>query len=260
MKWILLPIIGIVVVVSVVSGRRIYRLRRQKCRRNQGHEVHTPEHVDTRESEQQRLVKQLYQQREEMAVLRYRQACGKLFEDLSGGIQDLLAQQRRPYSRETVFCHRLKICIENNSLRGRMQSPPTLEKPEAVTPELETANEETLREMIRVERSKCHIPAIEIAWDTLMGSLLPCLERLIQAAEENRGDDCHKELALLKKHLADCKIYPMWYDDEVIQNGLLLQRDYAPTALYPIPALYYCQDGSMLHIGTPGYMKSEEKE
>lgn len=265
MKTTLILFISTVVICA--GGWKIYQLRSKKNVKNQRQKEKTQEdgHIQkvqgtSSENEQQRLLNQLRQQREEIAGMQYRQACGKLFDSLSGGIQDLLAQERRPYSRETAFCRRVLVSAENHSLRARMCSRPVFEEPEAISPDVETGGEEMLREMIRVERSKCHIPAIEIHWDKLIDSLLPCLERLLQAAEENRGDDCHKELAFLQKVLDSYKIYPIWHDDEMIQNKPFLQKNYIPSELYPIPALYYCQDEKILHIGAPGYTGSTEKK
>ena len=76
-------------------------------------------------NEQQQALALLRQHRKEMALAHSRYDCAALFSSLSGGIQAILAQESRPCPRDAVFCHRLAVTAENESLllRTSISSP-----------------------------------------------------------------------------------------------------------------------------------------
>lgn len=231
-----------------LGGWQIYRLRKNIHQESQKKNQTPP-----METERQQLLYQLAQQRQELVRLQYRQDCGALFTEMSGGIQDLLAQGKRPCPQDRVFCRRLVISAENESLRSKMEMRPVLRQSEPIPAEIQTADEETLQEIIRVEKSKVYVPMVEISWDVLMEALLPCVEKLIQAAEENCARECRQALAELQAILAASGISTVWYSDERVQNDPDLQRNYRPAKSYPVPVLYYDTGEKVIAVSKPGY-------
>lgn len=263
MKMIWLWVTGTVAIC--VSGWNLYRFLRKKKSAEKTPEADLPEETPPPEEtlppedERQRLLKQLRYQREEIAHTNYQQACVALFEGMSGGIQDLLAQEKRSCPRETVFCRRLLVSAENESLGSRIQSRPIFQEPEPISQETESADEETLREIIRVEKSQCFTPVVSIPWDVLMDPLLDCLGQLLLAAEENRAADCRQCLERLRRILAECHIYPVWYDEDTVQGQPSLRKNFIRTSSYPVPALYYRFEEIEIPVGRPGQTGAEEK-
>lgn len=267
MKMIWLWIVGAVAVCAGIWGLLRFLWKKQSVdpienppEAAPSEESLPPEETPLPESERQRLLKQLRQLREEIAHEKYRQACAALFEGMSGGIQELFAQEKRPCSRETVFCRRLLVSAGNESLGSRMQSRPVFQEPEPISQETELADEETLREIIRVEKSQCFTPVIKIPWDVLMEPLLNCLGQLLGAAEEGRAADCRQDLEQLHRVLAECHIYPVWYDEDTVQDQPALQRNFIQTSSYPVPALYYRFEETEVSVGRPGYTGTEKKQ
>lgn len=203
-------------------------------------------------TEQQRLLEQLRQQREEIALANYRQDCAALFSGLSGGIQALLAQENLSFSEDSEFCAFLAISVENKSLKYRIASRKSMKSPEPVSPETEAADEDTLREMIRVEKTQCPDPVVALPWEKLIAELVPCLESLMRSAEEGKAEDCRAALKELRRILAAYHIYPIWYQDEVVQKDENMQWDYTFAPSYPVPALYYHADARYIRVGAPG--------
>lgn len=265
MNW--LWIVGAATVFA--GGLKLFRFLQKKQGRDSEanpsqaeppEEMSPPKETAPSEDERQRLLKQLRQQREEIAHEKYRQACAALFEGMSGGIQELFAQEKRPCSREPVFCRRLLVSAGNESLGSRIQSRPVFQEPEPVSLETESADEETLREIIRVEKSQCFSPVVEIPWDVLMEPLLDCLEQLLCAAEEDRAADCRRGLDQMRRILAGCNIYPVWYGEDSVQDQPSLQRNFIRTSSYPVPALYYRSEEIWVPVGRPGHTGAEEKK
>lgn len=203
-------------------------------------------------SEQQQALALLRQHREEMALARYRQDCATLFSSLSGGIQAILAQESRTCPRDAVFCHRLAVAAENESLLFQIESRKERQVPNPITPEEAEAAPETIREIIRVETLQSPVPGVKLPWETLMEQLLPCLEALPEAAEADRAEDCRGLLAQLRKILADYSIYPVWYHDSVVQHTPVMQLDYISRPAYPVPVLYYREHDTYIRIGATG--------
>lgn len=247
-----------------LGGWQAYRLRRKKpylYREKEQEETREAKPEAPQEKKQepevptgpQRLLAQLAAQRREMAALRYRQDCGALFAEMSSGIQDLLAQEKRPCPQDRVFCRRLVVSAENESLRSKMEQRPVREQPEPISAEIQAADEATLQEIIRVEKSKVPIPVVEIGWDTLMEALLPCVEGLLRAAEENRAGECRQALTELQAILAASGISPVWYSDARVQKDPDMQRNYRSAKSYPVPALYYGTGEQAIAVSGPGY-------
>lgn len=203
-------------------------------------------------TEQQQLIQQLLQQRKELAVLIYRQDCGNLFHNISACLQDLLAQEQRSCSREDLFCRRLTICINNKSLDYRISTRETMQEPKPLSYEEATADATILRAKIIREKSQYSPPMIDIPWDSLMESLLPCLEQLILSAEAGQAEECRHLLAQMQQHLAAHRIFPLWYHEETVQQDPEKRRDFVKGASYSIPALYYRMANRYIHIGAPG--------
>ena len=64
-------------------------------------------------TEEQQLLEQLRQQREETALLQYRQDCAKLFHGLSRGIQIMLALAVTEDLEDEDLCEMLEDCARN---------------------------------------------------------------------------------------------------------------------------------------------------
>lgn len=203
-------------------------------------------------TEKQRLLEQLRRQREEIALANYRQDCAMLFSGLSGGIQALLALENLSLFEDSEFCALLAISAENQSLRHRLAFRKPRQNPEPISPETEAADEETLRKMLQAEKSRCPDPVVTLHWEELTEKLMPCLERLMRLAEESKAADCRAALKELRRTLADYHIYPIWYQDEVVQKDEDMQWDYTSAPTHPIPALYYHADARYIRIGAPG--------
>jgi len=204
-------------------------------------------------TEKQRLLEQLRQQREKTALSNYRQDCAVLFDGLSGGIQDLLAQENRPCSRDSVFCRRLQVSAENESMDSRLHSRKPRQSPEPISPEIEAADEEALREMIRVEKSQYREPVVVLPWEKLIEELVPCLEKLMRSADDGKAEDCREALKELRRILELHHICPIWYDDEMVKQNEVMQWDYISASTYPVPALYYKTETEYIRVGAPGY-------
>lgn len=213
-----------------------------------------PEKPTTTEplNEQQQLTQQLLQQRKELAVLIYRQDCGKLFHNISACLQDLLAQEKRPCPREDLFCRRLTVCINNKSLDYRISTRETMQEPKPLSYDEATADATILRAKIIREKSQYSPPMIDIPWDSLMESLLPCLEQLILSAEAGQAEECRNLLDQMQQHLAAHEIFPLWYQEEPVQQDSEKRWDFVNGTSYSIPALYYRMDNRYIHIGAPG--------
>ncbi len=239
MKTMLLWLLGSLAVC--LAGWRLYLLLTKE-----------PPVVEPPPTEQQRLLEQLRQQREEIALANYRQDCAALFSGLSGGIQALLAQENRPCSRDSVFCRRLQVSAENESLGSRLVSRKPMQSPEPISPETEVADEETLREMIRAEKSRCPDPVVVLHWEKLTDELAPCLESLMRSAEEGKAEDCRAGLKELRRILETHHIYPVWYHDEAVQQNEDMQWDYIFSPSYPVPTLYYRLNAEYIRVGVPG--------
>lgn len=203
-------------------------------------------------SEQQQALAQLRQHRENISLAHYRYDCAALFSSLSGGIQAILAQESRPCPRDAVFCHRLAVTAENESLLFQIESRKERQVPNPITPEEAEAAPETIREIIRVETLQSPIPGVKLPWETLMEQLLPCLEALPEAAEADQAEDCRGLLTQLRKILADYSIYPIWYHDSVVQHDPVMQLDYISRPAYPVPVLYYRNNDTYIRIGSTG--------
>lgn len=261
MKLTFLWIVGVCILCT--GGWQVCRLwRRKQC--GQWEKQKEQEKQEKKEdifsqTEQQKWLRQLLQQREEIAMLQYRQSCGAWFEEISSGIQDLLAQANRPCSQDRVFCRRLEVCAENESLRSKMEWRPAMQKPEPVSAQEQAADAEQLQEMIRVEKSKCHSPAVELPWEDLMNAVHPCLEALLQAAGEGRAEVCRGTLTELQDILSRWGIRAVWYSGQLVQQHPSMKKNYVIAKSYPVPALFYCEGEEMLRIGGPGYTGTVKK-
>lgn len=203
-------------------------------------------------SEKQQLLKQLRQGREETALANHRQNCAELFIGLSGGIQSLLGLEVLSFSGDAEFCAYLAMSAENESMQHRLATQKPRQAPEPISPELEAADEETLRERIRLENNRRYDPVVALPWEKLTADLTPCLEGLIRSAKAGEAEACRAALKTLHQILDAYHIRPIWYQDAEVQENADMQWDYTFAPSYPKPALYYQTKEDFIRIGAPG--------
>jgi len=201
---------------------------------------------------QQKLLQQLTALRKHQAQLQYRQDCAAFFLEISGCIQDWLAQEVRSCSKDSVFCRRLAVAAENESLTYRMESRKQPPQPRPVT-EVEATMEEQALEALLEQEDRQYTPAVvDIPWDAVVQALLPFLEGILRWAENADAGKCREGLKQLREILTEQNIQVLWYQDPAVGNNDERYWDFVHTGGYPIPALYYRADDQFIHVGVPG--------
>lgn len=200
---------------------------------------------------EQALLEVLQQQRTLAVELACRDSCGRLFRDLSACIQNLLAQEQRSCSKDSVFCRRLTVIAENESLSFRLETREPRPMPLPLTEEEKNADAETLEALLQQEQPASR-PAADFPWEKVVEDLLPCLENLLRFSEAGDAAKCREQLKALRETLERHSIHPLWYQEleEPMQEVLYWKFVHAPG--YPIPALFYQTEGQSIHVGTPG--------
>lgn len=212
---------------------------------NQPDEEESPEKVA--EAERQELLTQLGKVREEATLRKYRQDCASLFKELSGGIQEFLALETQPMSE--TYCDELTLIVDNENMAYRIRRRKPMKSPEVVPPE---ASAEELRHMICLEQWEIFVPTIDIPWENVVEELLPCLNEMIRAAENQQSEVCQAQIRQIRLILKKNNIFPIWHDDEIIKNNAVMRWDFAEDGNIPIPALYYHVDDQYVSVGVPG--------
>lgn len=203
-------------------------------------------------SPKQQLLQELAEQREAIAGLQYRKNCAVLFDSLSRGVQDFLAQETRPCPSDKAFCGRLRAIANNESMLYKMENQKPRPIPEPISQEIRQAEADVLRERIRLENAKNPPLALDLPWDSLTEDMIPVLKALISEAQEGNAEACRRNLAELKDVLSKHNISAVFCSEELENTDPQRTLDYVFDSDYPIPALYYSNGESTTHVGAPG--------
>ena len=217
------------------------------------------EEIAKEQTEQQKLLERLGELRKERYDLKRRQNSYALLKDLSGAIQEMLGLEKVSFSQESEFCRQMEAIAQNWSVGYKIDCRQVSPEPEPFSKEIEEADVEELKRLIRKEEKQRCIPAIDWPWDALIDELLPCLEKLMNSAQNLNATDCRYQLEKIGERLKAYSINPVWYHDEIVRTHPDLEQDYVPTQAYAIPALFLHIDEEYIRIGAYGYFVDPTK-
>lgn len=208
-------------------------------------------------SPEKKMRKMLAERRKESAQLQYRKNCAALFEKLSCGIQNLLAQEERDCPGDKVFCKRLSMIIENESMDYLINNQKSQPTPLPLTEEEKLADLEMLEELIRVEAEKNPPLKFDIPWEKIVEEVVPVLRTLMDASVKEDAEICRNGLRELKTILQNYHIYVTYYSEELAQKYPETEQDFMEEGPYAIPVMYYVNGTNRVRMGESGRMKKK---